>query len=290
MGRDFKVNKQGIRRHVRAIGKEYEKQWQRYGPTLPIEGVEPVWASGPGVPRSDEPDPGSRRARIRRAFLLWFAGHEKEHPGWQRFLDECPGVDGRAVTESERDGAVQRLLDDQLLVGPGSRQQRWPILLELTAHGRCCVQDFDGDTVAWASRYRRGGSIHNDNRDQRVYAQGATGQVAAHSPGAHQEQHRTTLNVDVHALRSAARFLLANLEDLETEGFTSDSVEEVRTAAQNLVSEASEVEPEQSRLRTLAEKINTLLLTHPMTAGVASGGTSGTASALLAAALNPPQH
>ncbi|MEJ2888946.1 hypothetical protein [Actinomycetospora aeridis] len=290
MGRDFKVNKQGIRRHVRAIGKEYEKQWQRYGPALPIEGDEPVWASGPGVPRSDEPDPGSRIARIRRAFLLWFAGHDEEHPGWQKFLDECPEVDGVAVSDSERDEAVQRLLDDELLGGPGSRQQRWPVLLKLTAEGRLCVQDFGGDTVAWASRYRRGGSIYNDNRDQRVYAQGASGQVAAHSPGAHQEQHQSIFNVDIHALRSAARFLLANLEDLETEGFTPDSVEEVRAAAQNVVSEASEDEPEQSRLRGLAEKINTVLLTHPMTAGVASGGTSGTASALLAAALNPPQH
>lgn len=280
-----RIDKAAIRRQVKDIGKAYEKEWKRHGPRLPLE----PQALGAGLPVSASQPGGTdrftRRARVRQAFLVWFAGHQSPHPGWEAFLEEVPSLDGEPVSEEERDEAVQRLLDDQLLGGRGQIEEAdWPMLLELTADGRRCVQDFDGDTVLWASRHRQGGAIYNDYRDQRVFAQGASGQVAAHSPGARQEQQLVEL--DVRAVRSAARYLLANIEDLDAEGFAPQAREGVRELASELAEAAADPAAEQGLLRRLASRLNATLMSHPVTAGVASGGTSGTASALLTAALS----
>lgn len=280
-----RLNKSAIRRQVKDIGKAYEKEWKRHGPKLPIEPAAPDAGLPMSFREAAMPDRFARRARVRQAFLVWFAQHEPPNPGWAAFLEEVPQVDGESITAEERDEAVQRLLDDDLLGGRGRiEESAWPMLLDLTADGRRCVQDFDGDTVLWVNRHHRGGAIYNDYRDQRVFAQGASGQVAAHSPGAHQEQQHVEL--DVRAVRSAARYLLANINDLDEEGFAPETLDGVQELASELAEAADDPGAEQGTIRRLASRLNAVLLSHPVTAAVASGGTSGTASALLTAAFN----
>lgn len=295
-GGSFKPNRQGIRRSVKQIGRVYEQEWRRHGPKLPLEPEPALPPAGWdwGSPEPGVPMPTSRLARVRREFLGWFAHHGAGR-GWRPFLEEVVTVDDEAVTEDELTAAIQRLLDDSLLDGPGGDEQRWPALLQLTADGRRCVQDFDADTIAWARYHRPGGAIyhdHRDQRDQRVYADGVLGPVTAHSPGAHVEQNVTTATVDVRGLRRAARFLLENLDDLADEGFDVGAREQLRERGADLIAAAEEPEPDHGRLRELGERLNTTLLTHPVIAGVASGATSGTfsgtISGLLAAALGQP--
>ncbi|WP_433034182.1 hypothetical protein [Actinomycetospora sp. CA-053990] len=283
-----RINKSAIRRQVKDIGRAYEKEWKRYGPKLPIEPESPHAGLPESAREADVPDRFARRARVRQAFLMWFARHENPHPGWGTFIEEVAELDGEPITEEERDEAVQRLLDDELLGGSARIEESdWPMLLELTANGRRCVQDLDGDTVLWANKHHRVGAIYNDyrdQRDQRVFAQGASGQVAAHSLGAHQEQQNVEL--DLRTVRSAARYLLANIDDLDDEGFAAEARDGVEELASELVEAANNPVAEHGALRRIASRLNATLLSHPVTAGLASGGTSGTASALLTAALN----
>lgn len=120
--------------------------------------------------------------------------------------------------------------------------------------------------------------------------------MVSHSPGAEIHQHVEQPEVDLRAIQRAVRFLLANLDDLAEEGFDAASRETVAEQGSAVVVELEEPDPDPARVRTLTERLNTTLMTHPVIAGVAGGVASGTVSgtlsgpvtAMLSAALGVP--
>jgi hypothetical protein len=191
----------------------------------------------------------SRSSAIGRAYLLWANKDVGSSPP-EKFLDDPAAVvDGQRVELHELEVAVVRLVDHGLLAG-GRAWNAGPMPLRptLTADGRICVTDFDGDVDAWSRR-------NSANIDQSVRVRaGRDAQVTAHSSAVNQAQNDSAVNVEM--LSEAVGALLSALPVLGLDGHDQEAV---RADAEEIETEAAKPEPDHGRLRALAGKVGAVL-------------------------------
>ncbi|QKV75681.1 TIR domain-containing protein [Amycolatopsis sp. Hca4] len=82
---------------------------------------------------------------VAEAFLGWLYQHDHEQPPPKRFLDDqLSEIEGHQVSEADLVEAVELLLAQQLVDGPGSWGSRIPLRIRLTSAGRARAAELDG--------------------------------------------------------------------------------------------------------------------------------------------------
>lgn len=161
------------------------------------------------------------------------------------FLDaEDSVIAGQQVTSEELDEIVELLEHRGLVKGPRSLDGRPGDPAALTSDGVICVVDHDADAQKWNAS--RAMSYTN----QSVNVTGNSNQVVGHSTNVNLSQSNTMENVQT--LRDAATQALAGLDTYEID---EDEAADVRAAAEKVLTETTDGEPEPGRIAKLAKKL-----------------------------------
>lgn len=186
---------------------------------------------------------------VSQAFLQWSYQNRRTSPPNHGFLTNRESlVNGQQVTPDELEDVVELLHQRGLVDGPVSFGEPQPNPAELTPDGFSCVLDYDADVQKWkASRL-----VTYVN--QPVTVTGNQNQVSAFSSNISQQQ-RSTME-KVHTLRNVAEQALAGLGTYEID---EDEAADVRAAAEKVLAETAEGEPEPGRIAKLAKKLHSVL-------------------------------
>jgi hypothetical protein len=189
----------------------------------------------------------SRANAVSQAFLRWRYGNRRGMN--EDFLDaEESVVASQQVAVDELDEIVELLEHRGLVKGPRSLDGRPGNPAALTSDGVICVVDHDADVQKW-----------NESRtmsysNQSVNVTGNSNQVVGHSTNVNLSQSNMLDNVQT--LRSAAEQALAGLDTYEID---EDEAADVRAAAEKVLVETANGEPEPGRLAKLAKRLWTAL-------------------------------
>lgn len=185
-------------------------------------------------------DQQQRPAMIETAFLRWLCQQTEMHPLSGNFRTDPTGiVDGEQVTVAELSKALDALHARGLITDESGMMGRLA-RVEVTPEGKLCLIDYDGDVRSWQVATKQGNV---------TFQASGNVQAAVNSINVRQTMHAVesgTGPVDHARYARAASTLLAELDKLN---LPHDQAAELRQAAEEIMAETAQPEPDEGKLR-----------------------------------------
>jgi len=211
-----------------------------------------------------------RSHTVEAVFLAWLHQRAEVHPRSGPFLtDPASAVDGEQVTGDELTTALDQLEARGLITSEGGFGGRFSHV-DMTAAGRLCLADHGGDVRAWQAA-KVGSSVQ--------FTVGGNMQAAVNSMNTTQVMQLVQSGagpVDRKKYERAASTLLAELDDLT---LPEKQAEECRQAAEEIIAETAQPEPDDGKLRRWGLVIVKAL------GGITTAAAGGTAARYIAELL-----